>query len=56
MGITLHFSSAEDIEKTMKTLSEVFKVDARDIDEIRRKMTAKIYYNEYDGVLEVRAQ
>jgi len=56
VGITLHFSNTEDIEKTMKTLSEAFKVNIRDVDEIRGKMTARIYYNEYDNALEVRAQ
>jgi len=56
VGITLHFGNIEDIEKVMKTLSEAFKVNMRDIDEIRRKMAARIYYDEYDGVLEVRAQ
>ena len=56
VGITLQFSNTEGIEKTMRTLSEAFKVDVRDIDEIRRKMTARIYYNEYSSMLEVRAQ
>jgi len=56
VGITLQFSNIEEFEKTMKTLSEAFKVDVRDIDEIRRKMTARIYYNEYSSMLEVRAQ
>jgi len=56
VGITLHFGNTEDIEKTMKTLSEVFKINIRGIDEIRRNMAARIYYDEYDGVLEVRAQ
>jgi len=56
VGITLQFSNTEGIEKTMRILSEAFKVDVRDIDEIRRKMTARIYYNEYSSMLEVRAQ
>jgi hypothetical protein len=56
VGITLQFSNTEGIEKTMRILSEAFKVDVRDIDEIRRKMTAGIYYNEYSSMLEVRAQ
>jgi MoxR-like ATPase len=56
VGITLHFNKIEDIDKTMKTLSEAFRVNIRDVDEIRRKMTARIYYNEYDNALEVRAQ
>jgi hypothetical protein len=54
VGITLHFGNVEEFERTMKTLGEEFRIDIRDVDEIRRKMTARIYYNEYDGALEVR--
>jgi MoxR-like ATPase len=56
VGITLRFGSVEEFEKTMKTLSEAFKVDMQDIDVIKSKGVAKIYYNEYYDALEVRAQ
>jgi len=43
-----------NFEKIMDVLSKEFKLDVKDIDAIKSKGVAKIYYNEYYGTLEVR--
>jgi len=43
-----------DFEKIMDVLSKEFKLDVKDIDAIKSKGIAKIYYNEYYGTIEVR--
>jgi len=43
-----------NFEKIMDVLSKEFKLDVKDIDAIKSKGVAKIYYNEYYDTLEVR--
>jgi hypothetical protein len=43
-----------NFEKIMDVLSKEFKLDVKNIDTIKSKGVAKIYYNEYYGTLEVR--
>jgi len=43
-----------NFEKIMDVLGKEFKLNVKDIDAIKSKGVAKIYYNEYYGTLEVR--
>jgi MoxR-like ATPase len=43
-----------DFEKIMSVLGREFKLDVKDVDVIKSKGIAKIYYNEYYGALEVK--
>jgi len=49
--VTLH---SGNFEKIMDVLGKEFKLDVKNIDAIKSKGVAKIYYNEYYGTLEVR--
>jgi MoxR-like ATPase len=52
-GIEVTLRSS-NFEKIMDTLGKEFKLDVKDIDAIKSKGIAKIYYNEYYDTLEVR--